>query len=283
MNLIKFFTGARVYVAIIFLTIAFLSIVQGGLALVIFLTILISAGLNELITMAKLKGLDPIRWLIILVSFAILICAYFKSLPGMAFILTIGIIAAFILTLLRGQKGNMKDLAFTVFAFVYGGWLPVHIYLLRDMSSRTFELFNKEMPIGLGFIVLMFFVISFSDIFAYYIGKNFGKRPLYKEISPNKTIEGAIGGTAGGILGAVGIGFLIGLPLIHSVLSGLILTLAAQSGDLCESMLKRDAGVKDSGNLLPGHGGILDRADSYIFTGPIAYYYFSLFVTGTLL
>ena len=145
-------------------------------------------------------------------------------------------------------------------------------------------LYGKHIDPGIGYIVLMFVVISVCDIAAFYVGTKLGKTPLWPEVSPKKTVEGAVGGTIASILGAVIVGHFIDLSLVHSIISGFILSLAAQFGDLAESMIKRDAGFKDSGDLLPGHGGMLDRADSYVFTGAVAYYYFSIFVNnGTLL
>ena len=95
-------------------------------------------------------------------------------------------------------------------------------------------------------------------------------------------MEGAIGGTIAGILMSVLIGNFIGLSITHSLIAGFILSLTAQLGDLVESMFKREVGIKDSGTILPGHGGMLDRADSYIFTAAAGFYYFKYFVVHNL-
>ena len=116
-----------------------------------------------------------------------------------------------------------------------------------------------------------------ADIGAYIIGKFFGKTPL-SGISPKKTVEGAIFGIAASIMIAITGTYYLNWPnfLITGAIFGSLIGIAALLGDLTESMLKRDAGVKDSGQLIPGHGGILDRTDSYIFTAPLVYYFVTL-------
>jgi len=279
-NLIRFFSNPRVAVATVFLAIAFASIVAGGYALALFLAVLIFLGTQELAVMARKKGMSPNIPLVVIVDAILLIIALTGYYIYFPLAITLGVIATFAAMLYRGHSATIKDTAVTLLGFLYGGWLPMHILLLRGLEKNRLHLSGFSCREGLGFIVIMFFVITFSDIFAYYIGKNFGKTPLCPEISPKKTVEGALAGTFGGIFASIIIGNLIHLPIYHSIIAGTLMVLAAQFGDLCESMLKRDAGMKDSGNLLPGHGGFLDRADSYIFTGAVAYYYFSIFVIG---
>ena len=127
----------------------------------------------------------------------------------------------------------------------------------------------------------MFTAILLTDVGCYYVGTKLGKHKLAPVISPNKTIEGSIGGMFFAILGAVVIGLFIDLSWYMSAIAGVICTVFAQIGDLCESMLKRDAGVKDSGSSLPGHGGFLDRTDSFILTIPIMYYFCKCFIFQT--
>ena len=114
-----------------------------------------------------------------------------------------------------------------------------------------------------------------GDSAAYYVGSSWGKRKLYPEVSPKKSIEGALGGLAGSLAGAVVFKLLWfpDLPLIHCLVVALFAAVLAQLGDLFESLLKRSFGVKDSGMIIPGHGGILDRLDSILFAAPVLYYY----------
>jgi phosphatidate cytidylyltransferase len=118
-----------------------------------------------------------------------------------------------------------------------------------------------------------------SDTLAYFAGRAFGKHKLYPEVSPKKTKEGALGGLAGGALAMSGFGtmwLLPEIPLAHAIVLGLLGSALGQIGDLVESMGKRTHGVKDSGAILPGHGGLLDRTDALLFVAPLIYYYYTL-------
>ena len=280
----KFFTKTRVYVATIFLIICLISLIYGGFPLAIFLAVLIYFGQAELINMMKAKGMNPPLGLILFIDAVLVLCAALKLYNYFVPVLALSTIVIILVILFRGAKATISDIGASFLAVLYGGFLPMHIIFLRDIKGPDILLFGRHIDLGIGYIVLMFVVISLCDIAAFYVGTKLGKTPLWPEVSPKKTIEGAVGGTAAGVLGAIIVGHFIDLSIIHSVISGLLLSFAAQFGDLSESMIKRDAGFKDSGNLLPGHGGMLDRADSYIFTGAVAYYYFSFFVNnGTLL
>lgn len=281
MNIFKFLTNTRVYVAIIFLAITLACIIYGSIPLAIFLGVLMYLGSVEYVQMLKNKGLNPSLTLIGIIEVFLL----FSALTGMQrfllFISAAGTIAAFLTVMFR-EKPMINDVSATILGFMYGGVLPVHIYLLRELNDKGFNLFHYHFSDGLGYIIFIFFVITLTDVGAYYVGSNFGKTPLNKILSPKKTVEGAVGGAFFAIISALAVGYIIKLNIIHSLIAGILLTAAAQLGDLAESMMKRDAGVKDSGATLPGHGGFLDRADSYIFTGAVAYYYFNYCVINVL-
>jgi phosphatidate cytidylyltransferase len=127
-------------------------------------------------------------------------------------------------------------------------------------------------------VVLLLAIIMVADSAAYFGGRAFGRHKLAPSISPGKTQEGAVAGLLGGVLGALAVRA-IGmptLPVLDAVALGALVTVAGTAGDLAESLLKRWAGVKDSGGLFPGHGGMLDRLDSLLFGAPVLYYYFNL-------
>ena len=130
---------------------------------------------------------------------------------------------------------------------------------------------------GRNWVYFTFFVTFASDTSAFFAGRALGRNKLAPDISPAKTREGAIGGVIGAVL--VSLLFLLPTPLqlpfnwIHAIILGLLVSVFGQLGDLVESLLKRNAGVKDSGRLLPGHGGLLDRMDSVVFAGVVVYYY----------
>ncbi|MEG3640922.1 phosphatidate cytidylyltransferase [Magnetococcus sp. PR-3] len=130
---------------------------------------------------------------------------------------------------------------------------------------------------GSAWILLLLLVMWSTDSAAYFTGRFFGKHKFSPHVSPKKTWEGFWGGTLAGALASVAVvqGTELPMPLIHAVGIGLILSVAGQLGDLVESLLKRQAGIKDSGNVIPGHGGLLDRLDSMIFTAPAFYLYLS--------
>jgi phosphatidate cytidylyltransferase len=127
---------------------------------------------------------------------------------------------------------------------------------------------------GPGWIILLYASVYAADSAAYYIGKGLGRRKLYKEMSPNKTVAGAVGSIFGGMAGAVFVKAVIftRVSLSHALLAGAVVGVATIVGDLVESMFKRDAGVKDSSHLLPGHGGVLDKIDGVTFAGPVFYW-----------
>lgn len=149
------------------------------------------------------------------------------------------------------------------------GWaLGYHLILLR----------NAE-PIGRQIIFLLAGIVWCSDTGAYLVGRAFGKHKLGTPVSPRKTIEGTIGGLVVGTLTS----FLLSVFLLkgtlswgHAVFIGLLLSVLGQLGDLSASLMKRTAGVKDSGHIIPGHGGFIDRCDSLIFSTPVLYYYLAL-------
>ncbi len=133
--------------------------------------------------------------------------------------------------------------------------------------------------LGPQWLFLALAVAFGSDSAAYFFGRAFGKRKLYEAVSPKKTLEGSFGGLLGGVGFMVGMGhFWLApdIPLLHAVLLGIFGSALGQIGDLVESMIKRTYGAKDSGNLLPGHGGMLDRVDGLLFVAPLIYYYAKL-------
>ncbi|MDR2860833.1 MAG: phosphatidate cytidylyltransferase [Elusimicrobiota bacterium] len=139
--------------------------------------------------------------------------------------------------------------------------------------SFLFMVFINQLFLGGKYMFLLFVTVWVLDTAAYAIGKRYGKRKLSPHISPNKTIEGAIAGLVSGILFSILISNFFGLfPAWKAAILGLVIAIAGQFSDLAESLIKRDADIKDSGAIIPGHGGVLDRFDSYLFAAPIVYY-----------
>ncbi|HWR39707.1 MAG TPA: phosphatidate cytidylyltransferase [Patescibacteria group bacterium] len=173
------------------------------------------------------------------------------------------------------EEFAMEAAAWTVLGVLYVGLSFSHLLLLRFSADAMLPV---GMTQGTVYLWMAFLGTWASDTFAYLIGSKWGKHKLCPRISPGKTVEGALGGLAGSLAVVAGFGFYLMIPLIHALSIGLLVGIAAPIGDLVESALKRFAGVKDSGSVLPGHGGILDRFDGIMFAAPAVYYYALIFV-----
>ncbi len=255
-------------------TIVMLCIIWGDLALLCLLAFMLFAGSREYVKMLNHKGFYPSLKVIYLTEAILAAVVYFKRFDLVAITLTICAMGSFMWVLFRGRQPYIANVATTLLGMVYCGWFPLHLIFLRDLSCDKYDS-------GLGFVVLMFISILLTDIGCYYVGSKFGKHKLAPVISPNKTIEGSVGGAFFAIIGAMVIGLYLGVQWYIALLAGILCTTFAQIGDLSESLIKRDAGVKDSGTSLPGHGGFLDRTDSFILTLPIMYYFCKCFIFHT--
>lgn len=180
------------------------------------------------------------------------------------------------------RTGPTADAAITLLGVAYVGSLFAYTVLLHGLPGRIAVplpfVTLPETPRGAWMLLYVLAVTWSSDSGAFFIGRRWGKHPLAPRVSPGKTREGAVGGILGGLLMSLLWGTWVGIPLIHCLILGVLLGALAQVGDLCESALKRDFGVKDFGSLMPGHGGILDRFDSVLLTAPVTYYYLVFFL-----
>lgn len=266
--------ATRMLTGLIMGTIVMLCIIKGGLAVLLLLVVMLAAGSREYVRMLNHKGFYPSLKVIYFTEAILATIVYLNRLDLVAITLTICAMASFMWVLFRGRQPYIANVATTLLGMVYCGWFPLHLMFLRDLSCPRYDS-------GLGFVVLMFTAILLTDCGCYYVGSKLGKHKLAPVISPNKTIEGSIGGIICAIVGSIIVGLCIDLEWYLALGAGVICTVFAQIGDLCESLIKRDAGVKDSGTSLPGHGGFLDRTDSFILTLPIMYYYCKCFIFET--
>ena len=263
--------ATRMLTGFIMGSIAMVCIMLGGIALLGLLAVVIFFASKEYVKILEHKGFYPSLKIMLASEALLAIITYFDRTEYVALALTLCTFAAFLWVLFRGRQPYIANVSTTILGFVHCGYFPLHLQLLRDISS---EQYND----GLGFVVMMFTAILLTDVGCYYAGTRFGKHKLAPVISPNKTIEGSVGGAICAVTGALIVGYFIGVEWYLSVIAGLICTVFAQIGDLCESLIKRDAGVKDSGNSLPGHGGFLDRTDSFVFTIPVMFYFCKYFI-----
>lgn len=168
----------------------------------------------------------------------------------------------------------------TIAAHIYVPQLFSYVVRLREVMAPPAipRGLHGFVPIGGCLVAMLLATIWGMDTAAYAVGKTLGRRKLCPNISPGKTVEGAVGGFLAAMLISGAAAYWFRLPLHHGLILGALIGLLGQAGDLFESALKRKAGVKDSGALLPGHGGVLDRFDSLLICAPVAYLYWKLFV-----
>jgi len=171
------------------------------------------------------------------------------------------IVVTLILGIFRHADGWLAGWALTLAGALYIGGLGAYFFLVRHL------------PHGELWTIFALVTAWATDTGAYLAGTRLGKRKFFPAISPKKTWEGAIGGWLAAPLTMLAFGAVFNLPLAHCAILGLLIGIAATFGDLAESLLKRQTGVKDSSNIVPGHGGLLDRLDSLLFTAVVTYYY----------
>lgn len=234
----------------------------GGAAFVALVSLTAAVAALEITALFRRSGSEPHRVLAVVVSAAAPVALAFPSpfvAAGVAGVLALGAPAASILRAREGRK-LILDVAATVWAALYAGWLPAHLVLLSRLGDRW----------ALYVIVLTWIL----DTAAYGVGRTMGRHRLAPRVSPGKTWEGAAGGVLLTALAAVALrGWFKGaLSGAEALITGFVVALFGIAGDLFESRMKREAGVKDASGLLPGHGGVLDRCDSLFFTAPAVYY-----------
>ena len=227
-------------------------------------------GLQELYRLASARGIRSHRLAGTALTLITLYSFFDPSLP-LAVPVLLGVVGMPLLSLLgsRPPEERLGSDAVSLFAALFVGSLFGYQVALRGLGHE----------LGRDLIFLLFFVVWTGDAAAYYLGSSLGRIPLTPRISPRKTVEGALAGVAGSLIAAfvARFSFFERMSALDCLAVGFLLSVAGILGDLVESMWKRGAGVKDSATLVPGHGGILDRADSLLFGGPILYYYCRLF------
>lgn len=248
-------------------------------------------GLYEFYQLAEKLGAKPYKWIGLILGALLFLYAVFENtydiIPGrvtqyLPFVLLLFFVV-FIFGLFDNRPNTMTNIVYTITGVVYAvipfmflvfisNTLPANeLWFIKANETKVYTLYNHHYVLG---IILL---IWSCDVFAYLVGSLIGKHKLYERISPGKTWEGSIGATILTIGSAVLISqWFHELAMIHWIAISIIVCVFGTIGDLVESMLKRQAGVKDSGKIMPGHGGILDRFDSLLFVAPFVYCYLNL-------
>jgi phosphatidate cytidylyltransferase len=241
----------------------------------ILVTVFIVLGLNEFFTLIENKQIGVNRKLGIILGLVVALVTYFNyKIPSDWFFLFIPAICLIIFVIQFTKRDNRAILSIStiLFGLVYVSWFLSFLIRLRTMPVGT-ELLSRQL------IAYLILVTKSGDIGAYLIGTRLGVHTLIARISPKKTLEGMLGGLSFSVLVSLAcIGFLPSFSVPHLFVLGLGLGILAQIGDLSESLIKRDCGVKDSGRTLPGLGGALDTIDSILFTAPAFYFYVKVFM-----
>lgn len=259
---------------------------HGGLLYIAGIILLSLIGLSEFFAACQKQGLRPLTGLGIATALLLLLEAAVEeprtAALGVSAILTACVLAALIGELIRNERVPVRDLGATFVGVLYGGWLFRYLILLRthgELLPAAAGGHDRAPWLGdpgAWAILLVIAATWAGDSAAFFIGRAFGKRPLAPAISPGKTVEGALAGLLAAVLMALALGAVLGLDLLRIAGLGLLIGLLSPVGDLSESAIKRELGLKDFSGLLPGHGGVLDRFDSLLFTAPVVYYLLSL-------
>jgi len=254
---------AAVITSVALLVIAIICALIGPVAFFVLVVALCTAALYELFNGLKQAGRRPFVLFALTAAIAMMTVAFFESFRLLGVVVAVTVFGSF-LAALRPQRGAtpMTDTAWTVLSVLWiggGAAGAVAILVLED-----------------GIFLLIAFALSVAadDIAAYFVGTRFGKHKMAPSISPAKSWEGFAGGVAGALIGTYG--FFVaahGIAVLQGLGLGILIGLLAPVGDLIESMAKREIGIKDSGTLLPGHGGVLDRLDAIVFCAPFVFLY----------
>jgi phosphatidate cytidylyltransferase len=248
-----------------------------------------AAMITEFYNFISVKGVTPHRLLGTVAAVSLPFVAYVGDTFYAKSLLTAGLLTVMILQLTRARiQEAIASVSVTFFGVFYVGWLFSHAVSVRfiqpDLVRRYGEVVALELDPDVGFFFMMLCVVPavLCDTGAYFVGRAYGRRSLARSISPGKTVEGAFGGIVVGTGGAVATklvfdhlvpgGLSHGFSMTAAVFFGVALSSVSILGDLVESLLKRDARLKDAGSILPGVGGVLDRLDSALLAIPVTYY-----------
>lgn len=254
----------RVITSIVLLPILFFVVIKGGVFLYGALMLVSLLSMYEFYTSFKTQGDKPRQFVGYGSGILIASVTYFR-LKEIYYIGPLYLTLVYFAWLMIRKKASMRDFMVTLVGIIY-------IPMMLNFILRT-SLMEKSM------LIWMIFVIAWgTDTFAYFSGYFLGKNKLIPEVSPKKTVEGFWGGVIGSALSTMILGYILGENIYVMMAGGIFGSMISQLGDLFASYIKRILNIKDYGNIMPGHGGVLDRFDSIIFTAPFVYYFSIIFL-----
>lgn len=227
-----------------------------------FLCLVAVLAVSEITAMTKIRS----SWLFMALTIAGMVPLFFGSVPYFLFIL--GLSPVVFILIRVGNRGRNPDNTNEVIVKEIGALVLSQMFIV--LPFYYLFLLKKTGDI---YPLILLFAIWLSDILAYFFGKSFGKHPLAPAISPKKTFEGLLGAIVGSMIIVALMSKFMNLRIVEALIAGGVIGILGQTGDIFESAGKRFCGVKDSSSFIPGHGGVLDRMDSFIFTSPFLYYY----------
>lgn len=274
MNLKSF--GIRALIAFVFGPLIILAALYGGYYLLFFVLLVVVLSLYEFFKLAQIKGAHGQLIIGEIAALALTVTLYFHAKDAFFYVLMLAFVAIFFVELYRKKASPTLNIAVTLFGAVYFSFMFGSFLLIRELP----RIHNLDYRTPGEWLVMMILVVWICDTAAYLVGSRFGKHRLIRRVSPKKSIEGAVAGFVFAVLTAYvcHIWFVDGLRWIDSLVIGALVGIFSQYGDLFESLIKRDVGVKDSSSLIPEHGGIMDRFDSLTITAPVIYLYLKLVV-----
>lgn len=250
----------RIISAAIFVPVVLALIFLGGLPLFLGILYFFYVGLKEYVALLKNRGINlPHKNMLVLALIFALVAYFIPDTLGLAIALSFGIISVWVVV----KQESFESFAYGVCGMIYICWGMSHVIIIRQMEE--------------GVLIMLFCMLIpwLTDAGAYAVGMLFGKHKMIPAVSPKKSWEGAIGGVIICILGVLAFNALtLEINPIYIIIIAALGSVLGQIGDLLESWMKRWADIKDSGNFMPGHGGILDRFDSTLFVAPYIYYVF---------
>lgn len=266
----------RVLVTIVLLPIGLLAITVGGIPYLALIALVLALAAWEYVKLFRAGGFQPAGVLVLAGTVLLVLGRAWDGFASASWIISLVVLASMTYHLVSYERGRDQagsDFAITLSGVFYLGWIGAYLISLRDL------------PDGKWWLLLALPAVWLADSGAYMIGSRFGRHKLSPRLSPKKTWEGFWGGVLFGVLGGallaalwqIGAGPASGITPLRGALLGLALSTLTPLGDLGESMIKRQFGIKDSSHLIPGHGGVFDRIDSWLWAAVLGYYIITWF------